>query len=450
MKIVIVGGGKVGELLCQDLSTSADVLLIEKNPKVLDQVMEKADIQGIVGSGSSYPVLLEAGVKDCDIFIAATQLDEINMISAIMARKIGAKYAICRVRTPENYQSFGFVEESLGIHRIINPELEAAKKIFIELEFPFAENVEGFENGLVNLVKVVIDPGSSLEGMELVDFRRRYHSLLVCIIERGMEVIIPKGDSVIRAGDHIHVTGRAGDLEDFYKSVGAKHRRVKSLLIIGGGRITHYLLNMLKDTSTLVKVIERDRASAQALASAFPGVSVINSDGSDKAVLDEEGISGFEAVVSLTGMDEENIVISMYASKCQVEKNISKVNRTAIVSFLGDIGLMSIITPKRIIADKITRFVRAIENSQGSNVEALYRLSEGRAESLLFRAREGARALDIPLKNLKVRKNLLIAYIIRDGQAIFPSGEDCILAGDKVLVVTSRDSLCDIDDILVK
>lgn len=449
MNIVIVGGGKVGELLCLELSTSGNnVLLIEKNADVLERLMEQVDITGLLGNGASYPILMEADVAHCDIFIAVTQMDEINMISAIMANKLGAEYTIARVRTPENYQSFSFVEESLGIHMMINPELEAAKKIFTELEFPFALNVDTFANNLVVLVKVAIDAGSALAGMDLPAFRRRYSSLLVCIIEREGQAFIPHGESVLKEGDHIHVTGRPADLEKFYRALGARHRRVKSCLIIGGGRITHYLLRMLALTDMDVKVIEQDREKAQALAVAFPKVAVIHTDGSEKSNLDEEGIHSYEAVVSLTGMDEENIVISMYASKCCVQKIITKINRTAIVSYLGDIGLMSIVTPKRLIANRITRFVRAIENSMGSNVEALYKLADGRVESLQFRVKGNSRVIGIPLKQLPIKKNMIIAYIIRDGEALFPGGEDSIKEGDKVIVITTRDSLSDIDDIL--
>ncbi|NLY36598.1 MAG: Trk system potassium transporter TrkA [Tissierellia bacterium] len=449
MNIVIVGGGKVGELLCTELSTTKNnVLLIEQNADVLEHLMEKADISGIVGNGASYPILMEADVAHCDVFIAVTEMDEINMISAIMANKIGADYTIARVRTPENYQSFSFVEDSLGIHMMINPELEAAKKIFLELEFPFALNVDTFANNLVSLVKVSIDVGSSLGGMDLPSFKKRYSSLIVCIIERNGEVFIPKGDSVLREGDHIHVTGRPADLEKFYSSLGAQHRRVKSCLIIGGGRITHYLLRMLAMTDMDVKVIEQDRQKARDLAVAFPKVAVIHTDGSEKSNLDEEGIHRYEAVVSLTGMDEENIVISMYASKCCVQKIITKINRTAIISYLGDIGLMSIITPKRLIANRITRFVRAIENSMGSNVEALYKLADDRVESLQFRVKERSKVIGRPLRELPIKKNMIIAYIIREGEALFPGGNDKIEAGDKVIVITIKDGLLDIDDIL--
>lgn len=449
MNIVIVGGGKVGELLCSELSTEGNnVLLIEKNAQVLETLVEKNDITGIVGSGASYPILMEADVAGSDVFVAVTEQDEINMISAIMANKIGANYTISRVRTPENYRSFSFVEESLGIHMMINPELEAAKKIFTELEFPFALNVDSFVNNLVNIVSVEIDEDSSLVGMALPHFRQLYRSILICVLERKGEVIIPKGDVILEAGDRIHVTGQTTDLEKFYRSLGALHRRVKNCMIIGGGKITYYLLRMLSHTDMHVKVLELDREQAKQLSHEFPKVTVIHTDGSEKSNLDEEGISNYEAVVSLTGMDEENIVISMYASKCNVKKNITKINRTAIVSYLGDIGLMSIITPKRLIANRITRFVRAVENSAGSNVEALYKLADGRVESLQFNVKDGSKVVGIPLKDLPIHKNIIIAYLVRGGQAIFPGGNDYIERGDKVIVITTKAQLYDIDDIL--
>lgn len=449
VNIVIVGGGKVGELLCSELSTEgSNVLLIEKNQEVLESLVDKNDITGIVGSGASYPILMEADVANSDVFIAVTELDEINMIAAIMANKLGANYTISRVRTPENYHSFSFVEESLGIHMMINPELEAAKKIFTELEFPFALNVESFVNNLVNIVSVEISEESSLVNMPLPAFRQKYRSILVCVLERNGDVIIPRGDVVLQAGDRIHVTGKTSDLEKFYRSLGALHRRVKSCLIIGGGKITYYLLRMLSHTDMHVKVLEHDREKAKELAHEFPKVTVIHTDGSEKSNLDEEGIHNYEAVVSLTGMDEENIVISMYASKCNVKKNITKINRTAIVSYLGDIGLMSIITPKRLIANRITRFVRAIENSAGSNVDALYKLADERVESLQFNVKGGSKVVGIPLKDLSMKANIIVAYLVRSGEAIFPGGNDTIEVGDKVIVITTRGQLYDIDDIL--
>ena len=267
---------------------------------------------------------------------------------------------------------------------------------------------------------------------------------------REGEVIIPRGDVILQAGDRIHVTGKTSDLETFYRSLGASHRRVKSCLIIGGGKITYYLLRMLSHTDMHVKVLEMDREVAKCLAHEFPKVTVIHTDGSEKSNLDEEGIHNYEAVVSLTGMDEENIVISMYASKCNVKKNITKVNRTAIISYLGDIGLMSIITPKRLIANRITRFVRDIENSAGSNVEALYKLADERVESLQFNIKEGSKVEGVPLRELPMRKNIIVAYIVRNGEPIFPGGSDQIEVGDKVIVITTGAQLNDIDDILEK
>ncbi|HHX03437.1 MAG TPA: Trk system potassium transporter TrkA [Tissierellia bacterium] len=449
MRIVIVGGGKVGELLSIEFSEAGhDVLLIETVPRVLEQVMEHADISGLVGNGASYDVMMEADVGLADFFISVTRVDEVNMVAAIMAKRLGAKYTIARIRNPENYRSFSFFEKSLGITMMINPELEAAKKIEAELEYPLAINVDTFANNLVNMVSVPVEEDSSLVGMNLIEFKKRYQTLLVCIIVRGKETLIPRGPDVLQTGDIITVTGTKPDLEKFYQALGAKHERVKSVMIIGAGRITHYLLEMLRGTGIQVKVIERDEEEANKLSFNYPTVSVIYADGSDKNILDEEGISHYDALVSLTGIDEENVIIALYASTQGVEKTITKVNRTQILASLGEMGLQSIITPKELIADRIIRFFRGIENSEGSNVEALHRLADGRAESLQFRVSEGSRIEGIPIKELNLKPNITIAYIIRNGKPIFPGGDDEIRLADRVIIVTTQLGFDDIDDIL--
>ncbi len=451
MKIVIVGGGKVGELLSIEFSQAGhDVLLIECSARVLEQVMEHADISGLVGNGSSYDTMMEAGVGQADFFISVTRVDEINMIAAIMAKKLGAKHTIARIRTPENYRSYSFFEESLGITMMINPELEAAKKIAAELEFPFALNVDSFSNNLVNVVSVPVEVDSRLVGMSLVEFKKRYQTLLVCIIVRGRETLIPRGPDVIQAGDIITVTGTKPDLEKLYHDLGAKHERVKSCIIIGASRITHYLLKMLQGTGTQIKVIEHDEEEANRLSLEFPQVSVIHADGSDKKVLDEEGIAHYGALISLTGIDEENVIISLYASTQGVDKTITKVNRTQILASLGEMGLQSIITPKELIADRIIRYVRGIENSEGSSVEALHRLADGKVESLQFAVREGSKILGIPIRHMNIKPDITIAYIIRKGKPIFPGGDDEVKVGDRVIIVTTHPGFDDIDDILTK
>ncbi|MDI9471430.1 MAG: Trk system potassium transporter TrkA [Tissierellia bacterium] len=449
MKIVIVGGGKVGELLSVDFSQAGhDVLLIDTSSRVLEQVMDHADISGLVGNGTSYDVMMEAGVAQADFFISVTRIDEVNMIAAIMAKKLGAKYTIARVRTPENYRSFSFFEENLGITMMINPELEAAKKIAAELEFPFAVNVDSFANNLVNVVSMPVEEDSRLVGMSLIDFRKRFHSLLVCIIERDRQALIPRGPDIIHAGDIITVTGTKRDLEKLYDALGERHERIKSCIIIGAGRITHYLLEMLQGTGVQVKVIEKEEEEANKLSFAYPVFTVIHADGSDKKVLDEEGVSRYAAMVSLTGIDEENVIISLYASTQGVEKTITKVNRTQILASLGEMGLQSIVTPKELIADRIIRFVRGVENSKGSNVETLHRLADGKVESLQFIVREGSKTVDIPIKRLSLKPNVTIAYIIRKGRPIFPGGDDEIRLFDRVIVVTTQLGFDDIDDIL--
>lgn len=448
MKIVIVGGGKVGEFLCTALSTEGnDVVLIEANSRILDRITNKTDIIGIAGNGANYDVQIEAAVSECDIFIAVTEKDEINMISSIIAKKLGAKNTILRVRNQEYSSHMDFVQKSLGLTMMINPELEAAKHMANLIKFPSALSVESFVNGRVSMVEMEIGEDSSLIDISLIDFKNQYKNIMVMIVLRGETAFIPSGDAILKQGDRIYVTGAQKHLNKFYKAVGTYKEKIKSVLIIGGGRITYYLLTLLAPLNLDIKVIEQNEDKAFELSSHFPDVVVINGDGTDQSFLDEERMEMYDSVISLTGVDEENVINSMYAAKKDMKKIITKINRISLMKILGSVGLQSIVTPKRIIANSIIRFVRSLENSQGSNVEALYRLADDQVEVLQFRVKENSRIINIPLHELNTKNNLLIAYIIRKKKVIFASGEDVIKANDHVIVVSTHRNFNDIDDI---
>lgn len=449
VEIVIAGGGKVGETISEELAREGnDIVLIEIKAGRLEQIINKIDITGLAGDGAEIDNLVEAGVQDCDMFIAVTAEDETNIISAIIAKELGAKYTIARVRDPKYTNHIEFVRESLGINMVINPELEAARHISRILEYPETLRIEQFEKGRVSMVELVIKENGPLIDTPLVQFRENYGDVLICAITRDYETIIPSGDTVLRKGDHLYVTGAQSDISRFYQKAGYKEEKIDSTLIIGGGGVTYNLLNLLKDKDMDIKVIEIKEEKAIDLSYEFPDVVVIKGDGTDQDFLDEERIRSFDSVLSLTGIDEENIVNSLYALSIGINKVITKVSRTGLLKILGNIDLQSIVTPKQLITNKILRFVRSISNTTVSNVEELVRIADNEVETLQFLVKTTSRVVGVKLKDLDTKDELLVAYIIRGDDLIYPSGEDEILEGDHVLIVTKHKSFDDIDDIL--
>lgn len=449
MKIVIAGGGKVGELLCEELANSYhNIVLIDKNSDVLEYLMNHYDITGMVGNAAAYEVQIEAGVDEADVFIATSESDEINIISAIIARKIGAQYTVARVRNPEYATQFDFVRDSLGIDILINPDFSAARDIAAIIKYPSALSVETFMGGRINLVEFEISSQSSLVGIPLYDYKAKFGSVKVCIIHRGEEVMIPRADSYLQVGDRVHVTGFVQDMIKFRQCLLDGAGQIKSAMIVGGGRISHYLLNFLSKGRIETKVIEQSEERCEKLSAEWPQSTIILGDGTDTNLLDEEGLDTYDAFVSLTGVDEENLITSVYAKHSGVKKVITKMNRTKILKVLGDVQIKSIITPKQLIANDILRFIRSRDNAQGSNVEALYRLADNQVEALQFRIKRGSKVCDIPLQELKLRKDLLIVSIIRNQELIFPGGLDSLQPHDRVILVTTDNHLTDINDIL--
>lgn len=449
MKIVIVGCGKVGESLCEELSSEHnDVLVIEKNAQILERVISKYDVSGIVGNGASVEVQRELGVDSADMFIAVTEMDEINIISAVLARQLGAKNTVARVRNPEYSSQLSFVRESLGISLLINPEYSAAQDIARVLRFQSALSVESFAGNRVNLVEVDVEPNSLLVNMNLRDFRMKFGSVLVCVIHRGDEIIIPSGEHDIREGDRIHITGSAEDIAQFLKKVGKQEKKIRSVMVVGGGKIAYYLMKALEKSRIAMRVIEVKEERAEFLSQEFPSAEIIHADGTDQEILDEHQLSEYDAFVSLTGVDEENLVMSVYARHKGVRKVVTKMSRLGILRILGDVQIRSIITPKKIVANQIIQFVRSRANAKGSNVEALYRLVNNEVEALQFRVTRGSRVCDIPFAQLQTKPHLLIAYIIRGEQLIFPGGNDSLQAHDRVIIVTKNKTFTDLDDIL--
>ena len=450
MKIIIAGGGKVGGVLCRDLADEGhNVVVIDEDVRVIERLIGTSDISGFAGNGANPELLREVGVAVCDAFIAVTASDEINIIASIIAHKLGAKEVIARVRNPEYSSQLNSVQENFGISMMINPEMEAARAIVQSIRFPSVISIETFLNERVQMVEVRIAPGSQLIGMQLSRFREIFGMILVCIVKRGDDIFIPDGGFILRESDLLHVTGPMKDLTVICKAAGCFARKIRSVMIIGGSRIARYLLRIIDRTGMDICIVESDQAIAESLAGEFSGVKVIAADGTDQSVLEEHHIENYDCLVALTGIDEENLIISLYAAEMKVPKIVTKVNRTALIHLIGDIRLQTFVTPKRLVADKIIRFVRAMTATFDSKLEEMYRIADGRAEVLQFEVLNSSAITDIPLKDLHLKKNILIAYIVRGDRLIFPGGNDMIRPGDHVIAITLDHESDEVDDLLV-
>ena len=450
MKIVIIGAGKVGELLCSDLSLEGnDIILVEQDAKILEKILANNDIMGFVGNGVSYDTQMEAEVPKADVFIAVTEKDEINIIASVIAKKLGAKYTIARVRSTDYSSQLEFMTDSLGIDLVINPELEAAKDIKQNIDFPDALNVESFLDGRLKLVEFQIDEDSPIAGVSLFDFKQKYFPhLLVCIIKREDKIIIPSGNNFIKAGDRIYITGSNSEIIKFQDALGKNNKKIKSAFIIGAGIISHYLVQEFLKDKIQVKIVELNPKKANKFSEYLPQATIINADGSNVDVLKEENFKNYDSCISITGIDEVNMFISIYAKKIGIKKIITKLNKLSFVDILGENSFQSIITPKKIIADNIVKVVRSIASKKKNLIENLYRLENNKVEAVELLINSKSRVSNIPLKDLKIKKNLIIAYIIRNNVAIFPKGTDVIKEGDRVIIITAESFFDDINNII--
>ncbi len=446
MDIVVVGAGKMGQELCLLLASEGhNITLIEKNAEKLNALLERTDITGIVGNGSFYEIQRRANVPSCDVFIAVTEQDEVNIISCVIANRMGAKYTVARIRTPE-YAEQDFAYRNLGISLMVNPEREAAREIFRTIQFPAALTVEPFAEGRVNMVQLQLTANSPLIGMNMIAFRKRFPGLIIAAIQDENGSTIPSGETTLNPGQHFYVLGEHHDLRMLYAEVGGLSR-IKSVLIVGGGRISRYVLDMHRKTSKHIKLIESKEMIAGDLAEEFPNVEVIFGDGTDQEVLKEEKISAYDCLMAMTGIDEENIILSMFAASHGVPRTITKVNRLALLPIAYSVGVQTIITPVNLGATAIIRYVRSISNAtQSSNIEAMYRLSSSNVEVLQFYVRSSFRGIDQPLSDLQFKGDVLVAIIVRDKRIIIPTGQDTIQTGDRILLVTSQSTANDLND----
>lgn len=451
MRIVIIGDGKVGDTLTQVLSQEGhDIVVIDRDPKVIEHTVNTFDVLGISGNGASYKVQMEAKVNKADLLIAATSSDELNILSCMVGKKIGAKNTIARVRNPEYSEQLLFLKEELGLSMVVNPEMETASEISRILRFPSALKIESFARGRVDLVEIKIAQGSPVHGKSLQEIGKQYGTkILVCVVQRGDEVFIPNGSFVLHEEDHITLTGDPGEITEFFKRIGIYKEKSRSALIIGGGKIGFYLAKRLAKSGMRVKIIEKDEERCVMLSEMLPRVEIVHGDGSEQELLNEEGLAEYDACVALTDIDEENIVISMYAESLRVPKVIPKINRLSLLKMLDDVGIDSAVSPKDVTADRIARFVRAMQNSFDiTSVETLCKLVDQKVEALEFRVTEDIPFIGIPLCDLKLKPHLLVACIVRKGIAIIPGGSDSMQPGDSVVIVTADHILQTLDDII--
>lgn len=451
MEIIIVGCGKIGETILADLVQEGhDVLAIDNDQAVLDQINNIYDVMTVCGNGADFYTLKEAGVERAELFIAATASDELNMLSCYIAKKMGAKHTIARIRNPEyNMESLGFLKQQLGLSMAINPDMLAAREMFNILKLPFAVKIETFSSRSFEIIELILREGSALTGVKLMDLRNKYKAkFLICVVRRGEEVYIPDGNFVLQPGDKIGLTAEPSEIQKFMRSVGIDKKQANNVMILGGGRIAFYLAKTLIQSGNGVKIIEIDNDKCRTLSDALPKAVVINGDGAQQELLLEEGLDSVDAFVSLTGMDEENILISIFASTHNVPTVITKVNRNELAGMATKLGLDCVISPKDIMSDVLVQYARALENSKGSNVETLYNIMDGKAEVLEFNVSSDFPYRNIPIKDLRLRRGILIAGIIRDRKPIIPIGNDVIRPEDKVIILTENQRLNELSDII--
>ena len=452
MKIVIIGDGKVGYKLAKQLSSEKyDIILIDNNEEKLRKSIERMDVFCVAGEGGSVEVQQRADVPHADLVIACTSTDECNMLSCLIARRLGARHTIARVRNPIYYKQIDFLKKDLHLSMVVNPELIVAGDITRLLLFPDASKVETFLKGRVELVEFPIHCGK-LEGLSLSELYARFQvQVLVCAVESGETVLIPDGDYILKAGDKLHIAASHQNMEQFFKKIALRKEKIKNAMICGGGRVAYYLASQLCNLGMNVKIIERNRERCEELCELLPKATIINGDATEHDLLIEEGIEKTDAFIALTGMDEENIIMSLFASKQSVSKVIVKINEDRRAMMIDELGLDSIVSAKTATADAILGYVRARRNSQCSaNVETMYQLLDGRVEALEFIIKSENAYTGVPLKDLNLKVNNIIACIARGRKIIIPNGDDSIQVGDSVVIITMTKQIRDLDDILVK
>lgn len=452
MRIILVGCGKIGVALISALAAEGhDVVAMDNRQDVLDELNNQFDIMCMNGNGADVETLQEAGVGKTELFIAVTGSDELNMLMCFLAKRQGAGHTIARIRNPQyNDKSLSFLRQQLDLSMAINPDLLTAQELLHILKLPAASKVETFSRRNFEMVELRLKAESPLVGTPLMELRNRFPAnFLICVVQREQEVFIPRGDFILRAGDRIGLTAHRAELWKLLKATGLAKRQARNVMIMGGSRSAFYLSKMLLGSGSSMCLIDPDRAICHKFSDNLPGILTYCGDGTHQELLREAGLPNMDAFVSLTGMDEENIIVAYYAKTQRVSQVIAKVNQDEMARMAEQMGLESVISPKDVVVNVVLRYARALASSMGSSIENLYQLMDGQAEALEFIVQGEASYTGIPLKNLRLKKNILIGGILRDRKAIIPAGDDVILPGDRVVVIASHQRLNALADILL-
>ncbi len=447
MNIIVVGDGKVGYTLAEYLSKDGhDVTIVDKNRQALLKASETLDVMCIMGNGANVRTLLEAGVEEADVVIAATTNDEMNMVCCLAAKQMGAKYTIARIRDPEYTESLTMLQDKLSIDQVINPERATAQEISRLFRFPFAINIETFAHGRVEMVEFRVEERDPIVGIPLSRLHSHYPRVLFTAAQRGSEAFIPDGNFEIHAGDRLYVTGDREAVARFFKQLGKDTQRVKSAILLGGGHISYYLSRIIAGMGVQLKIIEMKEEKCRTLSETLDDVTVICGDGTDRELLESENMRGFDSLVCLTDRDEENLITGLYGARSGVRKVIVKLNRLNTMDIIEEMGIDSVVSPKMTTANVILRSVRARSNSSGSMIEKAYSMLGGKVEAYEFTALEGAGYLNIPLHRLGIKKGVLVALLVRNRRCIIPFGGDHIEAGDTVILTARAGTVVDLED----
>ena len=451
MKIIVLGAGKVGKTLIKHMANEDhDIIVVDQNATKVEEVVNQYDVIGVVGNGGSYDILMEAGAEDANLIICVTASDELNILAGLVAKKMGTRHTIARVRNPDYSSQRDFMRNQLGFSMIVNPELEAASEIRRVLSFPSAVKVDTFSRGKVELAEFFVEDHSRLNGVELNQLHKiTKTNILVCAVSHNEDVIIPDGNYAIKPGDHLYITGTHRDLSKFCLDIGVITSRIKNVIIIGGGKIAYYLSKQLSTQGIKVKIIEKDKNRCQVLAEKLPYVTIIHGDGSDDELLNEEGIENTDAVLALTGLDEENIVLSLSAKSLYHKKTIAKVTRMNYTGLSDVLKVDSIVAPKKIVASQIIRYVRAKMNKDhDSAVKTLYKIVDGEVEAVEFKVTEHFKFLHKTINEMKIKEHVLVAAIIRKNEVIVPKGNTAMELNDYVIIVSRGEIMKSLNDML--
>ncbi|MEG1682912.1 MAG: Trk system potassium transporter TrkA [Oscillospiraceae bacterium] len=447
---MIIGSGKIGYTLARQLSVEDhELVLVDKNRRALERAEAALDVLCVEGNGASISVLLQAGAKTAELVIAVTNSDEVNIVCCLIAKKLGAQHTVARIRDTDYFRDAALLKHEVGLDMVINPEAAAAQEIARILRMPSAFSVETFVGGRVDLIGFTVRESDGLTG-ETLQKNQRFASgsTLVCAVRRGTEVIVPDGGFVPQVGDTVYVVGGQPALHQLFSQMGRPLNRIRSVSVVGGGRIAIYLAWTLARQECKLRVVEQDPEKCALLSELLPNALILQGDGTDRDLLESEGVFEADAFVSLTGRDEENLLIAMNAQRAGVGKVLAKMTRPNYTELVQEMGLESIISPKEIAADQIVSFVRGLQNSQGSAVEVMYQLLGGAIEAVGFTAGASLLFLDQPLRELRLKEGLLVAALVRDGHTIIPDGDTKILVNDRVIVIAKSLFLRDLNDIL--